>query len=83
MWLLGVSVYNIQYSSYRGECSSLVAHLSSVAESRVRITALCKAASADSAAASSVAVASTAAAPEAAKNRKGQRPPKIQIKQIL
>ena len=52
--------------------SSLVAHLSAVAESRVRIPAPCKYYKA----ASAVRASAAAEAAEAANNRKGQRPHK-------
>ena len=55
--------------------SSLVAHLSAVAESRVRIPAPCKYYKAASAVRASAA-AEAAEAAEAANNRKGQRPHK-------
>ena len=64
----------------RGECSSLEAHLSAIAESQVRIPAPCKYCNA-----ASVAAAADAeqAAAEAAKNRNDQMPPKTKQKQSI
>ena len=61
----------------RGECSSLEAHLSAIAESQVRIPAPCKYCNAASVA------AAADAEQAAAKNRNGQMPQKTKQKQSI